>query len=161
MSEARVHVKIGEVSVLSAEGILFAVGLGSCVAVALCDRGQKVCGLAHVMLPEGGNRSEDYTGRYAITAVPKLIEMMVAAGAQKPAIFARIVGGAAMFGALLPVSGAYLGERNVAAVKAALERASIPLHGEAVGGSYGRSVFLDAADGSLTIRTVQRADVVL
>jgi chemotaxis receptor (MCP) glutamine deamidase CheD len=42
-----------------------------------------------------------------------------------------------------------------------LERASIPLHGEAVGGSYGRSVFLDAADGSLTIRTVQRADVVL
>lgn len=161
MSTARVHVRIGEASVLSAEGILFAVGLGSCVAVALCDPDQKVCGLAHVMLPEGTGRSADQQGRYASMAVPKLIEMMVAAGAQKPAIFARLVGGAAMFSDILPTSGACLGERNVAAVKAALEQASIPLQGEAVGGSYGRSVYLDAQDGSLVIRTVQRADVVL
>jgi chemotaxis protein CheD len=161
MSEVRVHVKIGELSVLSAEGVLFAVGLGSCVAVALCDRDQKICGLAHVMLPEATNGGADNAGRYATTAVPQLIEMMVAAGAQKPAIFARIVGGAAMFGDLLPTSGAYLGERNVAAVKAALEKESVPLQGEAVGGSYGRSVYLDARDGSLIIRTVQRADVVL
>jgi len=160
MSSERVHVKIGELRVASAEGTLYSIGLGSCVALALYDAQMKVCGLAHVMLPEPTNGNVA-PGRYAPSAVPALIELMMQAGARRRGMFARIAGGAAMFRDVLPQDGARLGERNVAAVKSALAKASIPLRAEDVGGSHGRSVYLDASDGKLLIRAVRRGDVVL
>jgi chemotaxis protein CheD len=87
--------------------------------------------------------------------------MMLQAGARKRGIYARIAGGAAMFKDILPTEGVRLGDRNVAAVKAALAKAAIPLRGEDVGGTYGRSVFFDAAEGTFLIRAVRRDDVVL
>ena len=157
----RVHVKMGEVHVLVDQGTLFTIGLGSCVAVVLYDPQARIGGLAHVMLPDGANATNGRQGRFAVTAVPELLDRMVSAGAQQASIYARIAGGAAMFEEILPRATARLGERNVTAVKAALAQAGIPLHGEDVGGNAGRSVFFDANDGSLVIRSVRRADVVL
>lgn len=161
MSEERVHVKIGEIKVAREQGTLFTIGLGSCVAVALYDARLRVGGLAHVMLPEPSNSPNHTPGRSAPTAVPELIRIMLAAGARKRGMYARIVGGAAMFESVLPTEGLRLGARNVEAVKEALTKAQIPLRGEDVGGSFGRSVFFDAADGKLVVRAVKRDDVVL
>ena len=160
-TEERVHVKIGEIKVARSEGTLFTIGLGSCVGVALYDPKQKVAGLAHVMLPEPSTRPNQLPGRSAPTAIPELVRVMLAAGARKRGMYARIVGGAAMFESVLPSEGVRLGTRNVEAVRDALVKAQIPLRGEDVGGSFGRSVFLDAADGKLLIRAVKRDDVVL
>jgi chemotaxis protein CheD len=161
MSEERVHVKIGEIKVARAEGTLYTIGLGSCIAVALYDPKARVGGLAHVMLPEPIANPNHTPGRSAPTAIPEMLRIMEAAGARKRGMFARIVGGAAMFESVLPDEGLRLGKRNIESVKAALSKAQIPLRGEDVGGSFGRSVFLDAADGKLLIRAVKRADVVL
>lgn len=161
MSEP-VHVRIGEVCVRSEQGVLFAIGLGSCVGVALYDPRYKVAGLAHVMLPEPPARKTDFVrGRYARTAIEMLVDQMVEAGARKRGMYARIVGGAAMFADVLPQEGIGLGERNVAAVIKTLGKHSIPLKAQQTGGSYGRSVFLDADNGTLTIRAVRRDDVVI
>jgi chemotaxis protein CheD len=161
MSGERVHVKIGEIKVARETGTLFTIGLGSCVAVALYDPKERVGGLAHVMLPELANAVTHTPGRTAPTAIPELIRVMESAGARKRGMFARIVGGAAMFESVLPSYGLRLGERNVEAVKLALSDAQIPLRAEDVGGSFGRSVFFDAADGKLLVRAVKRDDVVL
>jgi chemotaxis protein CheD len=161
MSEERHHVKIGEVKVLETEGVLFTIGLGSCVAVILYDPAKKIAGLAHVMLPEGNLSENGLPGRYAPSAVPFLVDQMVEKGARKRGMYARIVGGASMFKDLLPVEGLQLGDRNVTAVKNALTKASIPLRGEDVGGTFGRSVFFNARDGSVVIRAVRRDDVTL
>ena len=161
MTTERHHVKIGEVRVASNEGVLYTIGLGSCVAVAMYDPKEKVCGLAHVMLPEVNGTSNMAPGRFAPTAVEMLIEMMTNAGARDRGMYARIAGGAAMFAEVLPTEGVSLGERNVLAVKAALAKAAIPLQGEDVGGSFGRSVFLNANDGSFLIRAVRRDDILL
>lgn len=155
----RHHVKIGELKVISDEGTLYTIGLGSCVAVVLYDPGKKIGGLAHVMLPSDTPRGHPSPGRFAPLAVPNLIAEMVRIGARKRGMFARIAGGAAMFKDVLPAYGVHLGERNVAAVKEALARASVPLRGEDTGGSFGRSVFLDAADGTVLVRAVRRDDV--
>lgn len=160
MSGDRIHVKIGELRVAVDQGTLYSIGLGSCVAVALYDARMKVCGLAHIMLPERTNGTVA-PGRCATTAVPTLIDMMVEAGARRRGMFARIAGGAAMFRDVLPIEGARLGERNVAAVKHALAAAAIPVQAEDVGGTFGRSVYLDAGDGKLLVRAVRRSDVVL
>ena len=160
MSAERYHVKIGEARVAVGDGVLFAIGLGSCVAVILYDEPNRIGGLAHVMLPVK-TREHPLPGRYAPLAVEYLIASMVEAGAQPENLFARIVGGAAMFRDVLPAEGARLGDRNVEAVKAALAKASVPLRGEEVGGGNGRSVYFDAGEGSVLIRAVRRDDILL
>jgi len=157
----RTHVKIGEIRVVQNAGVLYTIGLGSCVAVVLYDPREKIGGLAHVMLPEPTNNRAAAPGRFAPTAVDALVEMLIKQGARKRGMFARIAGGASMFADVVPAEGLSLGARNVSAVKNALAKSSIPLRAEDCGGSYGRSVFFDAADGKLLIRAVRRDDIVL
>jgi chemotaxis protein CheD len=90
-----------------------------------------------------------------------MIRLMEMAGARPRGVFARIVGGAAMFESVLPAEGLRLGARNIDAVKAALKVADIPLRGEDVGGTFGRTVYFTAADGRILVRAVKREDVVL
>lgn len=160
MTEPRVHVKIGEIKIARCEGTLYTIGLGSCIAVALYDPKERVAGLAHVMLPEQTNRNHT-PGRFAPTAIPEMIRLMEMTGARPRGVYARIVGGAAMFASVLPAEGLRLGARNVDAVRAALRTAEIPLRGEDVGGSYGRSIYFTASDGKILVRAVKRYDVVL
>ncbi len=73
----------------------------------------------------------------------------------------RAKSGAAMFESVLPTEGLRLGERNIEAVRAALRAAGIPLRAEDVGGTFGRSVYFEAADGRILVRAVKRDDVIL
>lgn len=162
MSCERVPVRIGEVKVARNEGVLFTIGLGSCVAIALYDPDVRVGGLAHAMLPRPlRTRRPAPPGRFATTAVPELIEQMIAQGAEASRITARIAGGASMFATLLPEYGLRLGQRNIDAVREALEDAGVPLEGEEVGGEHGRSVFLDMGTGRLLVTSALEPEVTL
>jgi chemotaxis protein CheD len=155
-------VHIGKAAVGADGHVLFIVGLGSCVAVALYDPEARVAGLAHVMLPTPADaRPGGSPGRFASTAVPLLIATMRTAGAEPARLRAKIAGGAAMFGRVLPDTGRSLGQRNVHSVRAALAAAGIELYGQEVGGDHGRSVYFDSADGALTITSVRHGDVIL
>jgi chemotaxis protein CheD len=158
----RQAVRIGELAVMTGGGVLFTIGLGSCVAVALYDGSSRVAGLAHVMLPAPTDaRPGAPLGRFASTAVPALVDAMVGMGATRERLRARIAGGASMFSRVLPDSGRDLGRRNVAAVHAALAAAGVPLDGREVGGEHGRSVFLHCEDGRLVVTSVRHGDVEL
>lgn len=162
MTTERVPVRIGEVKVAREHGVLFTIGLGSCVAIALYDRESRVGGLAHAMLPKPLRaRRPAPPGRFATTAVPELLERMVEHGAEPARITARIAGGASMFAALLPEYGLRLGQRNIDAVREALECAGVPLEGEEVGGEHGRSVFLDMSTGQLLVTSALEPEVTL
>lgn len=162
MSGVRIPVLIGEVKVAGADKILFAIGLGSCVAIVLYDGERRVGGLAHAMLPDPSSaRSPAPTGRFATTAVPELISMMESAGAERGRLRARLAGGASMFDSLLSDSGRRLGLRNVEAARAALAFAGIPVEAEDVGGGHGRSVVLHVHDGRVVVSSVLQADVEL
>jgi chemotaxis protein CheD len=135
---------------------LVALGLGSCVAVILWDPGTRVGGMAHVLLPTPPPRGRDAPpGRYAQTAIPQLVIMMVQAGANRSTTIAKLVGGAAMFSNLIAPGLIHTGERNVLATREALHSAGIPLRGEWVGGDFGRSVELDLESGRLTTASVR------
>ncbi|HSJ05658.1 MAG TPA: hypothetical protein VK936_03080 [Longimicrobiales bacterium] len=157
-----VPVRIGDVKVAAAPSVLFTIGLGSCVAIALYDPASRVGGLAHAMLPDPrSGRQGAPAGRFATTAVPALVDLMEEHGAVVGRIRARLVGGAAMFRSVLEGDGLRLGERNVAAARSALADAGIGVDGEEVFGTYGRSVFLSTTDGRLVVSSVEHADVVL
>jgi chemotaxis protein CheD len=155
-------VRIGELKFARDRGVLFTIGLGSCVCVALYDPTTRIGGMGHVMLPASSEaRGEPAIGRFADTAVPALIDLLVSVGAVREPLTARIAGGSSMFASALTDGGRNLGERNVSAVRAALAREAVPLTGENVGGEHGRSVFLDTSDGTVLVRSVRLGDVIL
>jgi chemotaxis protein CheD len=162
MKRGRVLVGLGEIRLSSNGEVLAAVGLGSCVAVVLHDPGKGIGGLAHVVLPEPppGRRAEP-AGRFATTAVPRLLELVEEAGGRRERIVARLAGGASMFNGLLSVNGVALGDRNVTAVRGALEAAGVAVEGEDVGGSHGRTVGYEPASGRVRITAMRRTDVEL
>lgn len=160
--EIPVMVKVGDLKVGAAAHTLLSLGLGSCVAVALYDGSRKIGGLAHVLLPDPSYaRTPGPPGRFASSAVDALLTMMIAEGADRSRIFARIAGGASMFDNLAAAGSSSLGARNVTAVKESLERARIPLRAQDVGGGYGRSVYFRLSDGRLVVRSIRKEDVVL
>ncbi len=149
------HVRIAHLAVARGTGRLLAVGLGSCVAVALYDPRQRVGGLAHILLPDPSvARDASNPGRFASEAVPMLMDGMRAQGAGT-SLIAKIAGGAALFGPLLGTSAGQMGDRNVAAARAAPASAGIPVVGEDTGGSGGRSITFDVSTGELLVRGVR------
>jgi chemotaxis protein CheD len=158
MTAPRRLVGIAELEVAQGPCVLTALALGSCVAIILHDPVAAAGGLAHVLLPspDVGRPRSNMPGRFAPTAVPALVERLVALGASEARLTARLVGGASMFASLQPPGSIQMGERNVLAARDALRRARIPLLGEAVGGDCGRSVSFDVASGRVQVSGYQR-----
>lgn len=163
MTAPRQLVGIAELAVARAPGTLAALALGSCVAVVLYDPVARVGGLAHVLLPTAaiGRPRDERPARFAPMAVQRLTEGVLALGAEKARLTARLVGGASMFTSLQPAGSIQMGERNVHAVREALHRLGIRNTGEVVGGDFGRSAELDLATGRVTVTSYQHEPVVL
>lgn len=120
------------------------IGLGSCIGLTIHDREKGIGGLAHVMLPDSGGKSER-PGKYADTAIDALIRGLTELGCKKTSLVAKMVGGAAMFKTFS--GNLNIGERNITAIKEGLEKYRIPLRAECVGGSVGRTITYYPSDG--------------
>jgi chemotaxis protein CheD len=158
----REPVTIGEAKVAGEDTVLFTLGLGSCVAIAVYDGDRRIGGLAHALLPEPRKgHSPAPAARYASTAVAVLLEMMQAAGANPRRLRAKLAGGASMFDTVLTEGGRQLGMRNIEAARTALARAGVPVDSEDVGGHHGRSVYLHVGEGRVIVSSVLHPDVIL
>jgi chemotaxis protein CheD len=130
------NVRMGEFAVSSTAGEeLVAIGLGSCIGLALVDREAGVAGLSHVVLPESQGKPGP-PAKFADLAIPDLIGRLVEAGAVRRRLQAVMIGGARMFtvGASLDI-----GARNSEAVREALGKEKIKIHAEEIGGNRGRT----------------------
>jgi chemotaxis protein CheD len=146
---AETMVRMGEYAFSASAGeVLVSLGLGSCVGVALVDRGAAVAGLAHVVLPAAEGR-EETPGKFADTAVPALFDAVVGLGARRTRLDAVLVGGASMFSL---GGGLDIGQRNDAAVRVELARLCIPVAAAETGGSKGRTVRVDVERGVVTAK---------
>jgi chemotaxis protein CheD len=156
------RVKVADFAVgRNGDTVITTVGLGSCVAIALYDPATCVGGLAHVLLPsENMARDRSNRAKFPSGAVPLLLAKMRELGS-RGAVAARLVGGASMFVSLLPTGGVNIGERNVAASRAALAAAGVPVLAEDVGGDYGRSVYFHLADGRVEVHSLKAGRRVL
>jgi chemotaxis protein CheD len=146
--ETSIVVPIGGINVSSdPHTVLLTYALGSCVALLMYDGLAHIAGLTHVMLPASRvntRKGTENPGLFADTAVPALLQALEAAGAQRPNLVAKVVGGAEM---LSSAGSLAIGARNVAALETALAAASIPVAARDVGGRHSRSVEARVADG--------------
>lgn len=153
-------VRLGEHRVGGAqpgEWVIF--GLGSCIGLILCDPERRISAIAHIVLPaapQGDAGGEP--GKYVDTAIPFLMDELVALGARRQAVYAQMSGGARM----LQLSAiADIGARNVEATRELLNALEIPLVAEIVGGTRGRTLWWDRAKGEAVVRQVGSDDLVL
>jgi chemotaxis protein CheD len=156
MEPDQIMVRMGELAVSARRGQLVALGLGSCIGLALLDRRLGTAGLAHVVLPRApeGQRSLKFADR----AVPELISRLLGLGARRIRLEAVLVGGASMFAASPALE---VGSRNEAAVREQLESLRIPVLASATGGSRGRTVRVDVATTTVSVREAGGRDAEL
>lgn len=143
---------------VSPDGIT-TLGLGSCVGVAIRDPMSKIGGLAHVMLPDSKeikNNSNIY--KFADTGIEELVKQMVAKGANRSRMVAKLAGGAQMFAFQNKTEMVRIGERNVAACKKKLAELKIPILAEDTGLNYGRTVIFYPETGDYVIRSAGKAE---
>ncbi|MEO3945080.1 chemotaxis protein CheD [Gorillibacterium sp. CAU 1737] len=156
----RTLIKVGmaDLNVSPAPGILKTTGLGSCVGLTLYDPRTQIAGMAHVMLPSSDIAKEGQLNqaKYADTAIPLMIERMVALGASVSRMVSKMAGGAQMFAFSTTKDTMRIGPRNVESCKLMLDQYRIPLMAEDTGGSYGRTIEFDSSTGLLLISSVQQ-----
>lgn len=154
MSEM-IKVGMADMKICRAPDAVTTLGLGSCVGVALYDKVTKVAGLVHVMLPDSTQvRQNQNRAKFADTGIDYLIETMVAGGASKSRLTAKIAGGAQMFAFSGNSDMLRVGERNVEAVKKKLRELGISILAEDTGLNFGRTVEFYPDSGDFVIKSV-------
>ena len=123
------HIGQGEHEVSSDQGVVITTILGSCIAACIRDPMAGVGGMNHFLLPEGDAAADSEAGRrYGVNAMERLINSLLASGARRDRLQAKLFGGASMFDRL----------RNIGAENAAFAHRFLTAEGIAVvGGDTG------------------------
>ncbi len=154
-----IKVGIADLNIASKGDTLVTYALGSCVGICLYDHVTKIAGLSHIMLPScAGFENANQPMKFADTAIPMLLQKMERAGAKKVFIKAKIAGGAQMFAGVGNSALANIGDRNVTAVKAALQKLRIEIIAEDTGKNYGRTQYFSSEDGVMTIKSASKGE---
>ncbi len=154
MSEV-IKVGMADLNICKAPDIITTLGLGSCIGLTFYDPVSKVGGMVHYMLPDSTKvRNNANIAKFADTGIEELLKRVLAAGANRGRLVAKIAGGAKMF----EVSGlsdiGNIGARNAEAAKAKLKELGIRLVAEDTGLNYGRTVELHCDNGDYYIKSV-------
>lgn len=156
MSET-IKVGMADLKICKSPDAITTLGLGSCVGIAIRDPQTKIGGLAHVMLPDSKQiKDNSNIPKFADTGIEELVRQVVAAGAVKNRLQAKIAGGAQMFAFQNKSDLVRVGERNVLATIQKLKELGIPILAQDTGLNFGRTVIFYPENGDFVIRAVGR-----
>ncbi len=150
-------IKVGMADLKTGKGtdVLTTLGLGSCIGLTFYDPVSKVGGLVHYMLPDSTKlKNNSNIAKFGDTGIRELYRQVLAKGANKGRLVAKIAGGARMF----EVSGlsgiGNVGDRNAEAAKKILKELGVRLIAQDTGLNYGRTVELHCETGEFYIKSV-------
>jgi len=154
MSKRRIIVNVSDARVSgSPSDMLVTYSLGSCIGVCLYDPGTNVGGMLHYQLPDSKmdpERARVKPFMYADTGIRILVERLESMGAKKKRMQIRIAGGAAMD---TGPKGFDIGKRNHLAFRKIMWKNGLFVDSEDVGGFSPRNVYMDLADGTVTVKS--------
>ena len=131
-----IHVVQGEHEITADPGVVMVTILGSCVAACLRDPCAGLGGMNHFLMP--GDIEADCTGhaeRHAVHAMELLVNALLAAGASRKRLEAKVFGGGSTMSGFADV-----GSRNADFAVRFLDRENIEIVGQCLGGRSGRRV---------------------
>lgn len=150
-----IKVDMADLKLCKSPDSITTLGLGSCVGIAIRDPATKIGGLAHVMLPDSTQiRNNTNIAKFADTGIEELVRIIVAAGAMRSRLVAKIAGGAQMFAFQNTNEMIRVGDRNVEATTKKLSELRIPILAQDTGLSYGRTVIFYPETGDFVIKSV-------
>ena len=123
--------------------------LGSCVAVCLYDKIEKISGVNHYLVPLW-NENGLQTPKYGNISIPRLIESMINVGCEKRNMEAKIFGGANVLD--VRQEDMMIGRKNIIIAKELLKEHGIPVKAQDVGGSKGRRILVRSDTGKVLMR---------
>ena len=146
-------VNIAQLRIAKPPDVLCALGLGSCVGVVLYDPQNHVSGMLHVLLPMSreSESSEKNPTKYANPGLLKLRDEVIKAGAQKSRLRAKLAGGAAVL-ISTSASGLAVGKQNCEECLSILAKMNIPVDGQDLGGTSGRTVYFEPDKNLMKIK---------
>ncbi|WP_462332193.1 chemotaxis protein CheD [Schwartzia sp. (in: firmicutes)] len=154
-----IKVGMADYKVGRAPATIISYGLGSCIGVSLYDPQAKVGGLLHIMLPDSTqSRASENPAKFADTGVPLLLKDVLALGASRSRLVAKMAGGAQMFAFAKATDIMRVGARNAEAVKEQLKSLGIKLIAEDTGENYGRTVQINLENGVYTVKTMVKGE---
>lgn len=148
----KLTVGIADMKILQWDGELITYALGSCIGICLWDPNIKLGALIHIMLPINMEAGRKNTMKYADTGIKETVNLLVAKGARKDRLVAKIAGGAKMFEVAGNSNLGNIGARNIESVKLNLRKEGIRILSENVGGSVARTLSFYPATGVGEIR---------
>jgi chemotaxis protein CheD len=147
-----VHVSDAKVSDDPAD-VLTTYSLGSCIGVCLYDRASQIGGMLHYQLPDAKmdpERAKEKPFMFADSGMKILVDKLVSMGANKKRMQIKVAGGASMS---TGPKGFDIGKRNYLALRKNLWKQGMFIDAEDVGGFSPRNMYLNIADGTVTIRS--------
>lgn len=154
MPKRRIIIDISDVKVSNDPAdVLVTYSLGSCIGVCLYDPAVSIGGMLHYQLPNStmdAERAKEKPLMFADTGMEILIDKMSSMGAKKKRMQVKIAGGASMDSG---PNGFDIGKRNYLAIKKVLWQNGMFIDAEDVGGTSARSMYMNIANGAVTIRT--------
>ena len=147
--EGTAYVHVGQLFA-SAEPRTVTTILGSCVAVCLWDPVLGAGGLNHFLLPQCVSNGTS-SPRFGNVAITQLIAMLQRFGCSAGRLKAKLFGGASVIESA-PREAGSLGMQNVALARRMLWDAGITVVAEDIGGSQGRKLVFQTADGAAWVR---------
>ncbi|MFL5304727.1 MAG: CheR family methyltransferase [Polyangia bacterium] len=123
--------------------------LGSCVSVCLFDPLQRVGGMNHFLLPDGGPDG-GASARYGAYAMDLLINELMKLGADRSRVVAKV------FGAAHTTGSPEVSRRNREFVRQYLAREQIPVLAERLGADRGMEVRFETHTGRARFRYLPR-----
>ena len=146
---AELVVRMGELAASgAAHDVLVALGLGSCIGLAVVDRTRGLAGLAHIVLPVS-SAAGGAPATFADTGVLALLDELQRLGARHLRLEAVLVGGDQMLGRS---SRREVGARNEGAVREQLGWAGVRVVAAKTRGAKGRSVRVHVGAGTVIVK---------
>ena len=150
-----VKVGMADLNICKSPDVITTLGLGSCIGLTMYDPVTKIGGMVHYMLPDSTQvRNNENIAKFADTGIDELLKRVVAAGASRQRLVAKIAGGAKMFETTGVSAIGNIGARNAEAAKQILKQKGIRLIAEDTGLNYGRTVELHCETGEFHIKAV-------
>jgi len=154
MVKTRVVIDISDAKVSGdPSDVLVTYSLGSCIGVCLYDPATHIGGMLHYQLPSSKmnpERAQCSPFMFADSGMKLMLNKLLSMGASKKRMDVRLAGGAAM--ATGP-DGFDIGKRNYLAIRKVLWSNGMFINAEDVGGNAARNLYLNMADGTVTVRS--------
>lgn len=158
----KLKVTMGKIRVAPEPTTIICPGLGSGIAIVAYDPETEVSGAAHVVLPHlPPGHDQDHLGRFADTAVRELVSQLEQAGADRNRLIFVCAGGARPFNAGDEADFADFGRRNAEVVEQALYDAKAKVFASDIGGSAGRTLYVNTDTGEVRVVNVHGSERLL